>query len=208
MKESPAKITGWMCTCRSLCSMKSNHERLLTARETDFLKWPSQNIKKTMSKRQQALMLRQWGTSIQNCYSGNSLVVQWLGLHAFTAEGASSIPGRGTKIPQAMQRSQKQKQTQTNRQNRKQNPKTATVYNFIFINVFCFETVIFLFTFRFIFIKITLVYNIIRFMCTTLYFYFCIAYSMLTTKNLVSIHHHTVNPFYPFHPPHHHNFPW
>ena len=32
---------------------------------------------------------------------GNSLVVQWLGLHAFTAEGLSLIPGQGTKIPQA-----------------------------------------------------------------------------------------------------------
>ena len=30
---------------------------------------------------------------------GNSLVVQWLGLHAFTAEGLGSIPGQGTKIP-------------------------------------------------------------------------------------------------------------
>ena len=35
-------------------------------------------------------------------------------------------------------------------------------------------------------------------MCTTLYFYFCIPYSMVTTKNLASIHHHTVDPLYPF----------
>ena len=33
---------------------------------------------------------------------GNSLVVQWLGLSAFTAEGPGSIPGPGTKIPQAV----------------------------------------------------------------------------------------------------------
>ena len=32
---------------------------------------------------------------------GNSLVVQWLGLHALTAEGLGSIPAQGTKIPQA-----------------------------------------------------------------------------------------------------------
>ena len=32
---------------------------------------------------------------------GNSLVVQWLGLHTFTAEGRGSVPGWGTKIPQA-----------------------------------------------------------------------------------------------------------
>ena len=37
---------------------------------------------------------------------GNSLVVQWLGLCTFTAEGLGSIPGQGTKIPQARQHSQ------------------------------------------------------------------------------------------------------
>ena len=40
---------------------------------------------------------------------GNSLVVQWLGLHAFIAEGPGSIPGQGTKIPQAVSRGQKKK---------------------------------------------------------------------------------------------------
>ena len=30
-------------------------------------------------------------------------MVQWLGLRAFTAKGADSIPGHGTKIPQATQ---------------------------------------------------------------------------------------------------------
>ena len=34
-------------------------------------------------------------------------MVQWLGLHAFTAEGPGSIPGGGTKIPQASRRIQK-----------------------------------------------------------------------------------------------------
>ena len=38
-------------------------------------------------------------------------------------------------------------------------------------------------------------------MCTTLHFYFCICYGVLTSKSLVSIHHHTVDPLYPFHPP-------
>ena len=33
---------------------------------------------------------------------GSSLVVQWLGLCAFTALGPGSIPGQGTKIPQAI----------------------------------------------------------------------------------------------------------
>ena len=40
---------------------------------------------------------------------GNSLAVQWLGLPAFTAVGPGSIPGQGTKIPQAMRRGQKEK---------------------------------------------------------------------------------------------------
>ena len=40
---------------------------------------------------------------------GNFLAVQWLGLLAFTAEGSGSVPGQGTKILQAMWRSQKKK---------------------------------------------------------------------------------------------------
>ena len=39
----------------------------------------------------------------------NSLVVQWLGLRAFTAKGLGSIPRWGTKIPQAARHSQKKK---------------------------------------------------------------------------------------------------
>ena len=38
---------------------------------------------------------------------GNSLVVQWLGFHTFTAEGLGSIPGLGTKILQALKGSWK-----------------------------------------------------------------------------------------------------
>ena len=38
---------------------------------------------------------------------GNSLVVQWLRLRAFTAGGPSLIPGRGTKTLQAAWCSQK-----------------------------------------------------------------------------------------------------
>ena len=34
--------------------------------------------------------------------TGNSLMVQWLGLWVFTAENTGSIPGRGSKILQAM----------------------------------------------------------------------------------------------------------
>ena len=40
---------------------------------------------------------------------GNSLAVQWLGLHASTAGGMRSIPGQGTKILQAVRCGQKKK---------------------------------------------------------------------------------------------------
>ena len=40
---------------------------------------------------------------------GNFLVVQWLGLHGFTAEGLSLIPGQGTKTPQTACSGQKKK---------------------------------------------------------------------------------------------------
>ena len=39
----------------------------------------------------------------------NPLAVQWLGLHTLTAKGPGSIPGRGTKIPQAMRHGQKKR---------------------------------------------------------------------------------------------------
>ena len=39
-------------------------------------------------------------------------------------------------------------------------------------------------------------------MCTTLYFYFCIHYSVLATQSLVSIRHHAVDPLHSFSPPH------
>ena len=40
---------------------------------------------------------------------GNSLGVQWLGLHASTAGGAGLIPGWGTKILHAMRHSRKKR---------------------------------------------------------------------------------------------------
>ena len=38
---------------------------------------------------------------------GNSLVIQWLGLSAFTAGAQGSIPGQETKISQAAKHNQK-----------------------------------------------------------------------------------------------------
>ena len=46
---------------------------------------------------------------------GNSLAVQWLGLHASTAKGTGSIPGQGTKIPQAVWCSQKTERKKENK---------------------------------------------------------------------------------------------
>ena len=40
---------------------------------------------------------------------GNFLVVQWLGPRTSTAGGTGSIPGQGTKIPQAVQPKKKKK---------------------------------------------------------------------------------------------------
>ena len=40
---------------------------------------------------------------------GNSLVIQWLGFCALIAEDLGSVPGQGTKIPQAMWCGQKRK---------------------------------------------------------------------------------------------------
>ena len=49
----------------------------------------------------------------------NSLVVPWLGLRASTAGGLGSIPGQGTKIPQAAWCGKKQtNKTKQNRQGR------------------------------------------------------------------------------------------
>ena len=45
--------------------------------------------------------------NVKRQFTGNSLVVQWLELGTFTAKGPASIPGWGTKVPQAMPHGQK-----------------------------------------------------------------------------------------------------
>ena len=40
-------------------------------------------------------------------FYGNSLVIQWLGLHALTAKGPGYIPRLETKLPQAVWYSRK-----------------------------------------------------------------------------------------------------
>ena len=44
---------------------------------------------------------------VKRQFTGNSLVDQWLELGIFTAKGPGSIPGLGTKVPQAIEHSQK-----------------------------------------------------------------------------------------------------
>ena len=61
-------------------------------------------------RKSQSAQLKKWA-------KGTSLAVQWLGLCSFIAEGPGSIPGRGTKIPQAARCGQKA--------NKQKNPKWA-----------------------------------------------------------------------------------
>ena len=57
------------------------------------------------------------GNSPNKSYVGNSLAVQRLGHHTFTAEGLGSIPSQGTKTPQA------KKQKKREKEKRKKNEK-------------------------------------------------------------------------------------
>ena len=41
-------------------------------------------------------------SQLKTAFEGKSLAIQRLGLCTFTAEGAGSIPGRGTKIPTSL----------------------------------------------------------------------------------------------------------
>ena len=66
-------------------------------------------LQETSSALQSFLENRSSHTAGKDYWGGNSLEVQWLGLRAFTAEGPGSIPGRETKIPQAVRHGQKKK---------------------------------------------------------------------------------------------------
>ena len=65
---------------------------------------------------------------------GNSVMVQWLGLHASPAEGLGSIPGQGTSILQTVQCGFKQ----TTMKKRKKNPQRnfSSVFEFLVQIVF------------------------------------------------------------------------
>ena len=56
---------------------------------------------------------------------GNFLAVQWLGFHAFTAEGLGSIPDWGTKIPTS-RTAKKKKKKQHDKRNHNCMPKMVS----------------------------------------------------------------------------------
>ena len=83
-------------------------------------------LKQQQQQQQQKPIKKPWslssvpGTELQNPldFPENFRAVQWLGLYAFTAEGEgpSSVPGRETKIPQALwydQKKEKEKKKKT-----------------------------------------------------------------------------------------------
>ena len=64
---------------------------------TEDEKWERQNGNKLINK-----LISENDTYYKaNAVDGNSQSVWWLGLHASTARGPGSLPGRGTKILQA-----------------------------------------------------------------------------------------------------------
>ena len=67
------------------------------------------------------------GDIIYGCL-GNSLVIQWLGLCTFTTKGLGSIPGWGTKIPQAPQWSKKKNHHHLKHEVKKRIPITEILF--------------------------------------------------------------------------------
>ena len=63
---------------------------------------------------------------------GNSLVVQWLRLTVVTSVGPASIPGWGTKIPQALWHSQNPKQNKKQTLMQHCNPTLLQYFFFFF----------------------------------------------------------------------------
>ena len=68
------------------------------------------------SKGRNRIHLKGW--KFEDC--GNSLVVQWLGLHTLTAEGLGSISGQASKFPQVAQCGKKEKKLEYLKQDRVQ----------------------------------------------------------------------------------------
>ena len=64
-----------------------------------------------------------WEVGMKGCMRGNFLAVQWLGLCAPTAGGTGSIPGRGTKILQALGRKKEREGERERKRERKEGRK-------------------------------------------------------------------------------------
>ena len=66
-----------------------------------------------------------WSQDQHQGSCGTSLEVQWLGLRAFPVKGEGSIPGQGSKIPQATWCSQKKKKKREKKENIKGAVRTS-----------------------------------------------------------------------------------
>ena len=67
---------------------------------------------------------------------GNSLVLQWLGLCAFTAEVSGSTPGQGTKIPRATRCGKKKLQRDLSRTGFLISPESSSTHH---STIFCIK---------------------------------------------------------------------
>ena len=99
----------WFWFYLSVWVMSSSKVLSPRASSSSFIKWGlfHSTMPGTMLAPGATLVYKK--TVHENTAWGSSLVVQWLG-PSFTAEGADSIPGLGTKIPQVVQHSKKKKE--------------------------------------------------------------------------------------------------
>ena len=102
---------------------RKNYDYLQRNRKP-FYKIPSFVGRRKKKKTSQKLKIKRNFLNMINCIlkkksSGNSLVVQWLGLPAFTAKGAGSISGPRAKIPKTVQHGRKKKPWANNMLNSK-----------------------------------------------------------------------------------------
>ena len=113
LSQASSPVAGSGCWFRITGSSKWGGPLSIQKREKYSNKRKSRNkrfISLTISQISgpQSTYPLQYASRIKNRFL-NSLAVQWLGLHAFTAEAAGLSPGQGAKIPQATWRGQKKK---------------------------------------------------------------------------------------------------
>ena len=86
---------AWICWSYSIISMREHVPfwEILQLSDEILKLWKARSI----------------NTTFKGAQDGNSLSVQWLGLHASTTRGTDLIPSWGNKIPQAVQCTKKKK---------------------------------------------------------------------------------------------------